>query len=109
MDDSEVIRSRLQSLVCDMRPGVLVRMAGDVRQALQQLQSEQPDMVILDLSMPDGSGMEVLQEIKTRFSGIVVAVLTNYPLAAYRARCTELGADFFFDKATEFENIRSIL
>lgn len=109
VDDSEVIRNRLHDLVCDLRRGVEVTMARDVQQALRMLQSEQPDIVTLDLRMPDGSGLDVLREIKSRYPGTLVAIVTNYPLDAYRARCAELGADYFFDKATEFENLRSAL
>ena len=109
MDDSGVIRSRLQSLVSDVGGVTIIGMAADAQQALQLFQSAQPDLVILDLRMPEGSGLGVLQEIKKRSPATQVAILTNYPYAAYRKRCAEFGADFFFDKATEFEKIKAIL
>ena len=109
VDDSDIIRSRLQSLVRELQRDITLCMASDVRQAMQSLQSQPPDMVILDLCLPDGSGVDVLQEIKAHFPGIAIAVLTHYADTAYRARCTELGADYFLDKATEFEAIGDIL
>lgn len=109
VDDSEIIRSRLQSLVDDLRHGHEICMAADKRQALQMLETQLPGMVILDLSLPDGSGLDVLREVKTRFQDVTVAILSNYGHAEYRARCQALGADYFFDKATEFEGLRVIL
>ena len=109
VDDSDIIRSRLQSLVRELQRDITLCMASDVRQAMQSLHSQRPDMVILDLCLPDGSGLDVLQEIKARFPGIAVAILTHYADTAYRVRCAELGADYFLDKATEFEVIREIL
>jgi len=53
-------------------------------------------------------GINVLRKIKKQSPETVVVILTNYPYAAYRKHCTELGADFFFDKSTEFEKIKSI-
>lgn len=109
VDDSDVIRARLQSLVRELHRNVSLSMASDVRQAMQSLQSHLPDMVILDLCLPDGSGLDVLEEIKARFPGIAVAILSHHADAPYRARCNELGADYFLDKAAEFEAIGDIL
>jgi len=51
----------------------------------------------------------VLQEIKRDKPSCKVIVLTNYPYREYRKKCMELGADFFFDKATEFDKIPEVL
>lgn len=109
VDDSEVIRSRLHSLFSGVRGVNIVGMAADARQALDLLEFSNPDTVILDLRLPEGGGLSVLQEIKKRLPATRVAILTNYPYAAYRKRCTELGADYFFDKATEFEKVKTIV
>ena len=108
VDDSEVIRQRLVSLISDIEGVELAGEAVDVQSAIRQWQSIKPDIVILDLRMPDGGGINVLREIKKQSHETVVAVLTNYPLVAYRKRCAEFGADFFFDKATEFEKVKTI-
>jgi RecA/RadA recombinase len=58
---------------------------------------------------PGGSGIEVLQSIKKDRPDIKVIVFTNYPYPQYRKKCMELGADFFFAKATESEQIPVIV
>jgi DNA-binding response OmpR family regulator len=64
--------------------------------------------VILDIRMPGGSGMDVLQAIKREKQAPMVIMLTNYPYPQYRKKCLGLGADYFFDKSTEFEKVTEL-
>ncbi|HYL81075.1 MAG TPA: response regulator transcription factor, partial [Candidatus Acidoferrum sp.] len=61
-----------------------------------------PDAVILDISMPGKSGIEALQAITQDTPAPLVMMLTNYPYAQYRKKCLDAGANFFYDKSTEF-------
>ena len=70
---------------------------------------KKPDVVILDIRMPDGSGIDVLQTIKQGEPAPAVIVLTNYPYPAYRQKCLQAGADFFLDKSTEFDQIPELI
>ena len=108
VDDSKVIRERLSSLISDTVGVELAGEAEDTQSAIHLWQSTKPDMVILDLRIPGGGGINVLSRIKKQSPETVVVILTNYPYVAYRKRCAELGADFFFDKSTEFEKVKSI-
>ena len=104
-DDSSVIRDRLNALLSDL-PGVeVIGEAGDAEETLKGIQELNPDVVILDIRMPGGNGIGVLKKIKKNDSCPVVIMLTNYPYLQYRKKCTDLGADYFFDKSTEFERI----
>jgi len=71
-----------------------------------------PDLIILDIKLPGESGMDILKVIKAEKLVPVVIIFTNYPYPEYRQRCHELGADYFFDKSSEFnrmvETIRKI-
>jgi DNA-binding NarL/FixJ family response regulator len=66
-------------------------------------------VVILDIRMPDKSGIEVLKDIRNKKLPIRVIMLTNYPYPQYRKKCEELGADYFFDKVTEIEEIPKVI
>ena len=66
-----------------------------------------PDVLILDMAMPGGGGFNVLQAVKQQPSTPLVIVLTNHP--AYRKRCLEAGADYFFDKSAEFDQLLALL
>jgi DNA-binding response OmpR family regulator len=63
---------------------------------------------VLDIQMPRGTGLDVLKNIKHGGEGPMVVVLTNFPYPQYRKRALEFGADFFFDKTTEFEKLRDL-
>ncbi len=103
IDDSETIRRRLAAALTDV-PGVrVVAAVGDADVGLAAIREHVPAVVILDLRMPGGGGLGLLERMERRTRPPVVVVLTNYPFPAYRKRCAELGADFFFDKASEFD------
>ncbi|MFA7369580.1 MAG: ATP-binding protein [Kiritimatiellales bacterium] len=101
-DDSQPIRERLVSRLSRL-PDVLVVEAVDTTDALRQMITFKPDVAVLDIRMPGGGGIKALTEIKKNFSGTTVIVMTNYPYAQYRRKCLDEGADFFFDKSSEFE------
>ena len=104
-DDSEVVRERIIAMLSEL-PGIeIVGQAQDVPKAINSIQKLQPDAVILDIRMPGGSGIEVLERIKKNNSAPIVIMLTNYPYPQYRKKCMEAGADYFFDKSTQFDKI----
>lgn len=108
-DDSAPVRERIVSMLEGI-PGVqVVGHAEDSIAARLLITALQPDVVILDINMPGGSGIEVLHEIKHQTPSPTVIMLTNYSQPQYRARCLEEGADYFFDKSSEFEKIRGVL
>lgn len=76
-------------------------------EAIDGVAELKPAVLILDMAMPGGGGFHVLQAVKQRPSAPLVIVLTNHP--AYRQRCLEAGADYFFDKSAEFDNFLHLL
>lgn len=68
-----------------------------------------PDVVILDIHLLGGSGIDVLRRIKRLDAAPIVIMLTNSPTPPYRRKCMQAGADFFLDKSSEFENVRAII
>jgi DNA-binding NarL/FixJ family response regulator len=109
VDDSALLRERLISMISEL-PGVTtIGQAQDVPEALNSVQELDPDVVILDIRLSDGNGIEVLQKMKKDHSAAVTIMFTNYPYSQYRKKCQEAGADFFFDKSTEFHRITDVL
>jgi CheY-like chemotaxis protein len=68
-----------------------------------------PDLVILDIQMPDGDGVAVLGAAQRLQPAPVVMVLTNRAAPYHRLRCEAAGADFFLDKSKQVEDIPSIV
>ena len=83
----------------------IVGEAQDVMGAITFIRESRPEVVILDIRMPDETGLDVLERIRKEKPAPKVIVLTNYPFVQYRKKCLEAGASFFFDKSTEFHKI----
>ena len=109
VDDSAIVRDRLATMFAELTDDIeLIGHAQDSREATEAIRSLKPDAVILDIRMPGGSGIEVLQEIKKETPAPIVMMLTNFPYSQYRKRCMEAGADFFFDKSTDFDRVPQV-
>ena len=109
VDDSDAVRQRLVTILENTEGVEVVGEAKDSAEALGLCAYLRPDVVTLDLVLPDESGVEVLQKIKRMDDPPEVIVLTNYPYPAFKRRCLALGAEYFLNKATEFERIGAIL
>jgi DNA-binding NarL/FixJ family response regulator len=104
-DDSRIVRERLVTMLDELAEVEIVGQAENVAEAISAIRIVKPDVVILDIRMPGGSGIDVLQEIKQDEVAPMIIILTNYPYPAYRQKCLQAGADFFLDKSTEFDQI----
>jgi two-component system, NarL family, response regulator DevR len=79
VDDHEVVRQGLVALL-DRRPGFqVVAEAGTVEEAIAQARLHQPDIVVMDVRLPDGSGVEACREIRAELPGTRVIMLTSFP------------------------------
>ncbi|MCK5124341.1 MAG: response regulator transcription factor [Dehalococcoidia bacterium] len=109
VDDSEIVRKRLKAMLSDITELENISQAEDLPEAISSFQKLNPEVVVLDIRMPGGSGIDVLRETKKGDQPPVVIVLTNYPYPQYRKKCMDAGADFFFDKSTEFDQMMAVL
>ena len=82
---------------------------GTVEDTWEAVRRLRPDAVILDMQMPGGSGIDVLESMKKDGLISTVIVLTNHPYALYRKKCLQVGAKFFLDKSNEFEKVGEVL
>ena len=109
VDDSALVRERLIDMISE-HPGIeITGQAENAQESINSIRKLKPDAVILDIRMPGGNGIEVLKNIKKNSSGPTTIILTNYPYPQYRKKCIEAGADYFFDKSTEFHKIIEVL
>lgn len=105
IEDSPIIRERLTSLIKQGDTVELVGCAENGVQGVEMLIALRPDIVLLDLQLPGLTGFDLLPIIKRERPGCCVVVLTCLSDEATRERCMRLGADYFFDKTTDFEQI----
>jgi two-component system cell cycle sensor histidine kinase/response regulator CckA len=101
VDDSTELRERLVEMLSQV-PGLdVVGQVNSVAEARSALRDLNPDLVILDLQMRDGSGIDVLRELRSIHPQTKVIVFTNHPEDQYRRRCANLGVTQFLSKSTD--------
>ncbi|NUM81550.1 response regulator transcription factor [bacterium] len=108
VDDSPIVRERLKIMVEEALPDCIVYEAQNRDQGSASFDRIRPDAVILDIHLPDGSGIDLLARIKSIAPLVRVIMLTNYAYAQYEHKCKNLGADYFLDKSKEYDRIREI-
>ena len=109
VDDSTFLRDRLITMLSELKGIEIIGQAKGPLEAIEALTKLKPDAVILDIRMPGGNGIDVLKNIKNGRNPPLVIMFTNYPYPQYRKKCMDAGADFFFDKSTEFEKVTEVL
>jgi DNA-binding NarL/FixJ family response regulator len=108
-DDSILVRERLVGLISELEAIELVGQAENAPEAIEAIQRLRPDVVILDIRLPGGNGIEVLKIIKQNVPSPIVIMLTAFPYRQFYEKCQEAGAEYFFDKSSEFHRIVEVL
>ena len=97
-DDHKIVRDGLRQILKQFNGVELIGEAGDGNEALSQLSNGNFDFVLLDISLPGRSGLEVLQLIKAKWPLINVLMLSMYPQEQYAIRAIKLGASGYLSK-----------
>jgi len=108
VDDSQVLRERLAGMLGRISGLSVVGLSQSFSEARQSIRELRPDLVILDLQLGDGSGIDILRETKLKDPSIRFIVFTNQSELQYRLRCEDLGADYFLCKSTEVKSLVAI-
>ena len=109
VEDAPKTRKDLANLVAAENDFAVVGQAGSVRDALIGIEATLPEAVLLDISLPDGSGVEVLKFIRQHDLKLSVVVLTSNPYNALRSKCQSLGAAAVLDKLEGLNQVRGAL
>jgi DNA-binding NarL/FixJ family response regulator len=104
-DDSSLWRDSIKGVLTGIDSISVIYEARNGVEALQIIKDKHPDIAILDICMPEMNGIEVLMKIRELKINIKVCILTSYPYPQYKKRCLEEGADYFFSKAEDFEDL----
>lgn len=83
--------------------------AYDGRQALNKVNEQIPDVMVLDLNMPEVDGYQVLEEVNKRHPGVKVIILTGHGSAEDEARCRKLGAFAYLEKPIDIDELTKVM
>lgn len=109
VDDSKIIRDRIAEMISENGNKPCIAETDCKNEAIKLFNQFHPDIVILDIHLKNGNGIHLLKNIKKTKPNIIVVILSTYPSSIYQKICKDLGADFFFDKAYEFDRIQEVL
>ena len=108
-DDSKPVRERLVSLLTELDDVNIVGQAENTIEAKILIKELNPDLVILDIRMPGGTGMDIIEDIKKFNPKIKIIILTNYHFPQYKEKCLSTGVDYFFSKSGEYERVLEVI
>jgi len=104
VDDTALFRQRIIRLLNDQHIHLIFQ-ARNFEEAISCIQNATVNLVLLDISMPGKSGIQLLKLIKSRYAAIKVWIISNHADEYYKQVCISAGADHFFDKSLDFEEI----
>lgn len=108
-DDHALVRAGIRALVERIDRVEVVGETGDGRQALELIEKLNPDVVLLDLTMPGLSGFEVLKETSEKFSDVQTIVLTVHDTEDYAFQALRSGASGYLPKSAAIEELEAAI
>ena len=109
VEDSLPVRALIAEMLGHV-PGVRVTgEAASAEEAVEGIRAAHPDVVVLDLHLRSGHGIDVLRTIHAEAPDVVFIVLTNHPSPQHRRICLDAGAEHFLDKSNEFARVNEIV
>jgi two-component system invasion response regulator UvrY len=97
-DDHAVVRRGLAQIINDESDMVLAAEASDAAEAERLAASEEIDVAVIDITMPGTSGVELIKELRGRWSTLPVLVLSIHSEEQYAVRCLRAGASGYLTK-----------
>ena len=97
-DDHQIVREGLKIIVKQLKEVKHIAEAKDGEEALNLLKSDVFDIVLLDISLPGKSGLEILQLIKQKWPKVSVLILSMHPEGQYAMRAMKSGASGYLTK-----------
>lgn len=105
VDDHPLVRTGLAHLIGDEPDLEVCGDAANEIQALQLVEQAHPDLVIIDLSLAGGSGIDLIERIRAHFSDVVMLVASMHDESLFAERVLEAGARGYINKQEAPENI----
>ena len=107
-DDHEVIRKGLAILLAGSELEIVAE-AGTGAETVKLAEQHRPDVILLDIRMPDGDGLATLEKLRAKVPDTAVVMLSTYDNPTYVARSVALGASDYVLKGSSREDLISTL
>lgn len=104
-DDHGIVRAGLRRIVEESGDMQVVAEADDGREAIERVKKTDPDVAVIDISMPGLDGLEVISQLKTRHPELPILVLTMHEEGQYVVRAIQAGAMGYLTKQSAPEQL----
>lgn len=99
-DDHPIVRAGIKQILADTPDMVVINEAGNGQEVLNLIKKNNYDVILLDISMPGRSGLEILKDLKKEKPKIPVLILSIYPEEQYAIRALRAGASGYLTKSS---------
>ncbi len=104
-DDHSIVREGLRRIVEESDDMVVVAEASDGNEAIHQVRKSRPDVAVIDISMPEIDGLEVLQQLQPEYPELPILILTMHEEQQYIVHAIEAGARGYITKKSAPEQL----
>src|SRR5690625_95273 len=109
-DPHPIVRKGLKDVLIENIPRVkIVRQLSTAEAIFPQLLSKKPDMIILEIALPDMDGLGILKEISERLPDLKIIIYSSFPAKIYKQKCYKLGADAFIPKTAGLRELTNTI
>lgn len=106
-DDHKIVREGLRQILQQMEGVTYIAEANNSQEAHLNLSNDTFGIMLLDISLPDKNGIEILQSVKSKWPSVNVLMLSMHPQEQYAIRALKLGASGYLTKDTASEELLS--
>lgn len=109
VEDNRFNRDTVKELLNGHFSSMIVEEASNGKEVAQRVESFQPDLILMDIRLPDVSGLELTKKIKETNPNVKILILTGHHYAEYKKRAAQYGADGFLVKGESSKEILAMI
>jgi len=107
VENDEVVLNQIKELLNVKISSIQILRARNGMEAFDQLKKHQPALILMDISLPDGNGLKLIEQIQKFYPNMKIIVNTNYDSEEYRLAAVSRGVDHFLSK--KFNTINDVI
>jgi DNA-binding NarL/FixJ family response regulator len=100
VDDNTAFRQSLREILHTQFPSMAIEEATDAEEALQKVDAFLPNLIFMDIKLPNGNGLDLTKKIKKEHPEMSIIILTSYDFLEYRQAAAQYGANHFLSKGS---------
>ncbi|WP_212004666.1 response regulator transcription factor [Chitinophaga sp. HK235] len=108
-DDHSIVRLGMKQIICSLPGAMLVTEAKTFDEAISFIETQHFDLAVLDINMPGGNNLQMIQAVKLRQPGIRILIFSAYEETLYALSYVQSGADGYIEKNSPDEEIKTAI